>query len=328
MSAQALALPRPARTNLRPFDLRRDLLQVADLIELCFGDTLDADGRLYIRQMRELGNSGSMLDLAAAGSSQINLPLGGFVWVEQGRVVGNISLIPQIRGNQQIYLIANVAVHPNQRIRGIAQALTTAALNEVKRHGRLPTWLQVDERNTSAIQLYSGLGFVERLRRTSWRMNPNPELGRNLQTAASVRQRRGADWRDQKKWLEENYPREVQMLLPLEMGLLQPGLFGSLQRALSAHHIEQWSAESGGQLRGVLSWQSSSSALNRIWLATPAQEEAQAITALMKHLHLNSNPERTLALNYPSFRGREALEEAGFREARTLIWAEYPWRGE
>ena len=36
--------------NLRPFDARRDMQPVADLIETCFANTLDADGRGFIRR--------------------------------------------------------------------------------------------------------------------------------------------------------------------------------------------------------------------------------------------------------------------------------------
>ncbi len=38
--------------HLRPLDVQRDLLAVADLIELCFASTMDADGEQYLRQMR------------------------------------------------------------------------------------------------------------------------------------------------------------------------------------------------------------------------------------------------------------------------------------
>ena len=36
--------------NLRPLEPGYDLTAVADLIELCFAENLDADGRRYIRQ--------------------------------------------------------------------------------------------------------------------------------------------------------------------------------------------------------------------------------------------------------------------------------------
>ena len=326
MTAQAIALNKPSPKNLRPFDVRRDLLPVADLVELCFANSLDADGRLYIRQMRQAARSGPLLDLAAAGSGRVDLPLGGFVWVEAGEVLGNLSLLPHYYGNQRIYLIANVAVRPEHRRRGIARALTQAALEEVQRRGQQETWLQVDENNLGAVTLYREMGFIERMRRISWRTHPQPELSAKLDRRSGVRKRRAADWKPQRKWLEDNYPPQVRWQLPLDTGLLQPGLLSALQRGFSDRRIEQWSAEHNGKLLGVLSWQSSSLEADRLWLAASMKNEDEAIASLMPHAHAHLRPERNIALNYPSGRAVKALQEAGFTAARTLIWMDYPWK--
>ncbi len=320
MSAQALTLPKKLPANLRPFDMRRDLLAVADLVELCFAETLDADGRLYIRQMRQAAR-GPMLDVMG----RADLPMGGLVWEEDGRVIGNLSLIPHYYAGQRIYLIANVAVHPKYRRRGIARALTQAALNEIERSRPHATWLQVDETNPAAVSLYEGMGFVERMQRTSWRMQPDAISMEHI-SKATVRTRRAGDWRQQKNWLQANYPVDVRWQLPLDLGLLQPGLLGALQRSLSDRRSEQWAAELNGKLLGVLAWQSSSLEADRLWLAAPAELEASAIVALIGHARKQLSSQRKLALNYPAGRAGEALEEAGFSAARTLIWMEWQTR--
>lgn len=318
MSAQALTLPKNLPENLRPFDMRRDLLAVADLVELCFAETLDADGRLYIRQMRQAAR-GPMLDVMG----RADMPMGGLVWEENGRVIGNLSLIPHFYAGQRIYLIANVAVHPDHRRRGIAKALTQAALNEIERSRPHATWLQVDETNTAAVSLYEDMGFVERVRRTSWRMQPDA-ISIEPTSKAMIRTRRTSDWRQQKNWLEANYPADVRWQLPLDLGLLQPGLLGALQRSLSDRRSEQWAAELNGKLIGVLTWQSSSLEADRLWLAAPAGSEADAIAPLVAHALKQLSSQRKLALNYPAGRAGEGLEQAGFSAARTLIWMEYP----
>ena len=132
MSAQALTVEKAHAAHLRPFDIRSDLSAVADLVELCFKDSLDADGRLYIRQMRRTAKSGHLLNLAAAAGGSSNTPPGGYVWVEADRLVGNLSLIPVFSQGVTRYLIANVAVHPDFRRKGIARALTQAALEKVE----------------------------------------------------------------------------------------------------------------------------------------------------------------------------------------------------
>jgi ribosomal protein S18 acetylase RimI-like enzyme len=320
MSAQALSLPKTQSNPLRPFDMRRDLLPVADLVELCFAESLDADGRLYIRQMRQAAQ-GPLLE--ALGSRE--LPMSGYVWQDGGAVVGNLSLIPHRHAGRRLYLIANVAVHPDYRRHGIARALTQAALQELERRRPLQeTWLQVDEINQAAVNLYRGMGFVEKARRTSWRARPIIErIG--LTTPGKARTRHPADWPLQQEWLAASYPQEVRWQLPLELKLLQPGWRGALERAFNERRVSQWSAELGGKLVGVLSWQTSSLEADRLWLAVETKHQDEAIPVLMeeafKELHLG----RSLALNYPSGLAAKTLQAAGFHAARTLIWMEYPW---
>ena len=104
--------------NLRPLEIRRDLRAVADLVELCFAETLDADGRRYIHQIRAAAENPRTLGLV----SRVSSSLSGYVWEENGRIVGNLSLLPVVAMKRQSYLIANVVVHPDYRRRGIARS--------------------------------------------------------------------------------------------------------------------------------------------------------------------------------------------------------------
>ena len=47
-----LSRPISPTEQLRPFDVRRDMGPVADLVELCFADTLDPEGKRFIQRMR------------------------------------------------------------------------------------------------------------------------------------------------------------------------------------------------------------------------------------------------------------------------------------
>ena len=64
-----------------------------------------------------------------------------------GRIVGNLSLIPFVRRGHVVYLIANVAVHPDYRRRGIARQLTQTALDYLRQRGVSSAWLQVRDDN-------------------------------------------------------------------------------------------------------------------------------------------------------------------------------------
>lgn len=319
MTARAVSLPTAWPANLRRFDIRRDLLAVADLVEQCFADTLDADGRLYIKQMRRTARSNPLTQLASSGPSGW-LPMNGFVWVEQGQLVGNLSLIEHRTAGPPIHLIANVAVHPQFRRRGIARALTQAALDEASGLFPAQIWLQVDENNLPAINLYRGMGFLEEVRRSSWRAHPQNGTGNSMPSDIAVHTVRKAYWPRQKAWLAASYPANVRWNLPFQESLLDPGWRGAFQRIFNDRVVKQWAAVQDRQLVGTLSWQSSTLSGDRLWLALPPDPNPEAIRALAQRAFSGLAPERELALNLPADFPAEVLQVCGFRVRRTLIW--------
>ena len=127
--------------QLRPLNILRDLPVVADLVELCFGKTLDVEGRSFISQMRKAGHDNAFMRWAVSAVETVSMPLSGFVWEEEGKIIGNVSLIPFSSGGQKIYLIANVVVHPEHRRRGIGRSLTSAAMQLADQKGASAIWL-------------------------------------------------------------------------------------------------------------------------------------------------------------------------------------------
>src|SRR5512133_2216748 len=162
--------------NIRPVNVLRDLSAVADLIELCFSSTMDNDGQRYLSDMRRASRDDSFLSWASHMSETASLPMMGFVWEENGRIVGNASLIPFRDHGKRIYLIANVATHPDYRRRGIGHALTERSMKQARDKNASAIWLHVRDDNPGAIKLYQDLGFQEIARRTTWQANPNPRI--------------------------------------------------------------------------------------------------------------------------------------------------------
>jgi hypothetical protein len=93
MSAISQPLTPPLR-HLRPFDVGKDLNSVADLVETCFAETLDEDGRRYVEQMRSAARNPRYLRWATTVADHVSMPLNGYIWEENGALVGNLSLIP------------------------------------------------------------------------------------------------------------------------------------------------------------------------------------------------------------------------------------------
>ncbi len=161
----------------RPISLGKDSRQVLELLDLAFGPLPGGRGhRLLINARR----------------SNIGLPFGpffrgpvpGFVWEEDGRIVGTLSLLAS--GKPGRFLIANVAVRPGDRRRGIATGLMSYATEYISKQGGREIFLQVERENEAAMRLYSVLDFailgeVNRWESTSQRLRsltavPNKEF--------------------------------------------------------------------------------------------------------------------------------------------------------
>ena len=155
--------------GVRPVNLRTDLRPLADLIELVFAESMDSNGRTAIREMRYLSHLGYGLKLIARLNE---LALGismGYVYVMDGKLVGNVSIYPANYPKDlgETWILANVGVHPEYQRRGIANQLLDASLEMIRRRGAVSVILQVNHDNTPAIELYARRGFhCER----SWRI--------------------------------------------------------------------------------------------------------------------------------------------------------------
>jgi ribosomal protein S18 acetylase RimI-like enzyme len=91
-------------------------------------------------------------------SPQMQDFLRGFIWEEDGQPVGlvNVSRI----GSSNDWMIANVAVLPTYRGRGIARKLVTAAVELAEARKAQRIVLDVIKGNTPAFQLYISMGFT------------------------------------------------------------------------------------------------------------------------------------------------------------------------
>lgn len=153
----AMLCGRRAKTGVRPFDSYRDSKPVTELITVAFSGRLGPDGEVALEEMRRAARWGLLLWwLYWPGWSRSGVAP-GFVWVEEGRVLGNVSLrrVPGWGG----FFIGNVAVHPDWRGRGIASALMKAALEAILARGGRWVGLEVRADNQIARRIYEHLGF-------------------------------------------------------------------------------------------------------------------------------------------------------------------------
>ena len=323
VSLADITIPLSAQGHLRPVHAERDLAEVADLVELCFKETLDPDGRSYLNQLRQAAKGSKVMQWALSAAEAVNgLPVAGYVWEENGRVVGNLSLIPLYSQDQRIFLIANVAVHPNYRGRGIARLLTYTAVEYTRRRGARSVWLQVRDDNPSAIHIYQALGFIERARRTTWISDKHALITAQPLPELRIGRCQAAYWGLQKKWLDKLYPVELRWHLPVDWWLISPGFWDRIRRLISLEFPDQWAVERGKSLLAVLTSHNDGGHATTLWLAAPevGMVEESAVEAVLVAAKKTAGRHKPLSLNLPAGYAASAILAAGFRLQQTLLW--------
>ena len=124
--------------------------QIAELEKLCFSDPWSANS------------------IASELDNKLAFWL---VATEENRVAGYI-------GSQTVMDetdMMNVAVHPDFRRKGIAEALVNDLVENLKKMGSHCLTLEVRASNASAIALYEKLGFYEIGRRKNYYRNPRED---------------------------------------------------------------------------------------------------------------------------------------------------------
>jgi ribosomal protein S18 acetylase RimI-like enzyme len=316
MASTTVPIQSGETNSLRPLNIFRDLPQVADLIELCFSATMDEDGQSYLQQMRRAGRDTSFLQWANSASS---VPLSGIVWEENGKIIGNVSLVAHNYKGRKITLIANVATHPDYRRRGIGRALTERAMAQARQKGARELWLQVRDDNPTAIKIYKDLGFVERARRTTYQTYPN-SFRTSTTNEINVTKMRPYFWLLQRDLLYRAHPDELSWYWRWDWDRLGPGLQMWVHRLFVEFDIRQWAAVRNGKLMATVSWLGATRPTELLWAATPPNGEATALRSALEAACRELVNQRRLTVEYPAGEMVEAIQAAGFKPQRTLIW--------
>jgi len=310
----------PPTSRIRAIRLREDLRQIADLIELCFSQNLDDEGRDYIKHIRQTANtfSGFIFDNPTPENS--TLPFNGYVWVENEKVIGNLTLIPLRNKDKGSYFIANVAVHPDHRGKGMGRMLTERAIRHVREHQGRQIYLQVRDDNDVAIRIYQALGFDEVCRRTTWIYRPTGQFVASPNSGVVVTSRTQSDWPQQKAWLEALYPREIHWNIPFKLDKLEPTFSNWLNRFLFAEFQRSWSVRKESKLIGSITVEHSNEMHDYCWVATSPVWEDEVIRSTFPLIQRKVLFPKRLAVNYPAGRAKASFEQVGMRELNTLLW--------
>lgn len=303
--------------SIRPLAVSTDLKEIANLLSVCFTDSMDEDGERYIEYLRRFSQSMLFTKIAERNPEKYSLPGEGFIYEDKGKLVGNITLSRMKYQDEMIYLISNVAVLPEYRGKGIAKELTRTALQYIECKGVNQVWLQVKQENQTAIDLYTQFDFQSFMTRTTW-MRKAPNIYLKKPEEISLRKRKKNEWEIQKKLLERMYPAELTSAYGFEIASIQPVLRNVIKDVLRSRITTHWAVEIDQQV-GFASYDlfPDQSYVN-LWVAVPEVMEKRFLSMLIPAVHARIGKE--IRVNYPEKECANCFREIGMRELNTLIW--------
>jgi ribosomal protein S18 acetylase RimI-like enzyme len=320
-------MPSPTSPNqsehIRRVESPADLLAVADLIETAFDLKGDPEGQVVIRQMRRVARQRTPATIRALRSSTE-----GFVWIENGEIVGNITLMHFHKSSKPRILIANVAVAPPYQGLGIATALTDYVMRYLHNKPEAEIWLQVRSDNAQAIHIYSKYGFNFEHTIAQWRYSPAMNtLFRNTAKVTAfhhVSRRRISDWAQQLVWLNATYPEDTRWYQNLNFAAFSPWAWLNPANWIELPNLQHIALRPNGHLAGGLTWQQTATSADQILLALPqSTNEDDSAEVLLRYLIEHLKPTRDLHLEYPAGRATCGIQNAGFVLARNLDWMRF-----
>lgn len=308
-------------TGPRPINLNRDVPQVVKLLELVFGHRLGGSEQRLFSSEAGLSQPAFLWRLSPA-ASKLGL---GYVWEENGRILGNATLLTtRIPGR---YLVVNVAVHPDYRRRGIARDLMEALATLVLERGGSKILLQVVKENTAAIRLYQSLRYQTIGSMTTWRCASlrlrqlEPVLDNKAEPMISELSRQ--DWQRAYQLDTTALPIDLNWPEPLPKDAYKQGLWRWLENFLNGRRAEVWVTKNQAQqltgLVGIWSeWGRPHQIALRIHPAWQGQLERPLLAKAIRRISYLSN--RNVRIDHPDDDEltNQLLQETNFQPRRTL----------
>lgn len=337
MSASALSSEKSRDYNrssygLRSVRLRQDLGPIADLIEIAFAASMDTGGRGAIREMRMLSRLGPLVRIVAGLDRATRALRNGFVWIDPKteRLVGNITVYQSEL--KRVWVIANVAVHPEFRRQGIARKMMNAAMGLASQENAKSVILQVESGNDGAKHLYEDLGFTVQRTFTRWRRRPYLDAPDPLPNMPDITLRRGREWKAELALAEQvrpNYLGGLGWLKPTEKSAFHSSIWQHLRGILDPTNIQRWvirNSDGNGLAADMSILSTFGASYSRVNLMVTPNEQGRLEKPLLNFaIRYLANSRRGLILEHPTddevatavFRG---YEFEAMRHLVHMIW--------
>lgn len=306
----------------RKLDPNQDLPQLVELLRLVFGQELEAEGQQFLRNLPDSSTPAILwrFDPFLARLTP------GYVWEEEGRVIGNVTLLPT--GSKARFLVANVAVHPDFRRRGIARLLMATVHEEVARRNGEQILLQVDYDNRAALDLYHSLGYEFCGSMTAWRTSVSRVRDLRLEQdegryQAWVRKLEGRRWKE--AYLLDNsvLAPELHWPDPLASDHYKQGLWRRFSDMINGRFRYSWmTLDKNKRMSGLASISGEWGRSHELTLRVHPDWQSKLDGSLLQRLihALRRTPRRNVQMIHPADDDAvsELLLDANFRRHRTL----------
>lgn len=323
MAASLVKKEENAASGPRPIQLSRDSSQIVALLESVFGPNLNAEGE----RIRENGLGMNLSNLFTMQLNQWMTGVApGFVWEEDGRIVGNASLL---KAKQRYrYLVANVAVHPQYRRQGIGRELMKTVINYIREQGGRQVWLQVEHENEKAINLYRQLGFQAVGNVTTWdlsmrRVRELPLPAEQRAAGIIIRPLRRTEWRAAFALDQASFNPALNWPDPLAEDSYKGGFWRWLDNFLNGRRWETWvTADKNNRLTGMATIRSEWGLPHEVSIRVRPERQGQLERSLLAHIltRLRALSRQEVRLDHPADDAvlNQLLPQANFRLRRTL----------
>jgi GNAT superfamily N-acetyltransferase len=193
-----------------------------------FVDTLRAARRLW-----------PLISLGRMISPGMRNGMRGFLWEEDGQPVG---LVATGQGANRTWWIANLAVLPEYRRRGIARQLVQASIECARHHGESAMTLDVIAENLPAYQLYQQCGFEPYNGSVELIAPEGPLPPLSIPSRYIVRRLKANEWQPHFQVAKRITPTHVQKFRPITRERFQPRLVGRFINQIIEHTsgISSW----------------------------------------------------------------------------------------
>jgi hypothetical protein len=140
-----------------------------------------------------------------------------------------------------------------------------------------------------------------------------------LQTDITITRPHPRWWPLQQKWLARLYPDLLAWHRNWGFNALRPGLWNWFYLLFVDMNIRQWVAVKGERVEAMLSWIPSGQG-ESLYAAAGSGSRPEALTVLLIHARRVMSHQRYISIEIPSGEFDQAIQNAGFKSLRTLIW--------